>query len=138
MLSQAIPNFHFLRYINYFIGYTQIISPGPRLSLKTICIMMRFHGQELLAPRPTPTLADHPFSNFRDCLFNIRSYSTYQSPFLQPQPENMPFRGDMDYKHTRTSVIWNAANVKKLVPICNEATETSPMDRSPPQTSSNY
>jgi hypothetical protein len=32
---------------------------------------IRFYGEELLAPRPTPTLEDHPLSAVRDCLFNI-------------------------------------------------------------------
>ena len=30
-----------------------------------------FHGEALLAPRPTPKLEDHPSSAVRDCLFNI-------------------------------------------------------------------
>jgi hypothetical protein len=30
-----------------------------------------FHGEELLAPRPTPKLEDHPFSAVRDWLFDI-------------------------------------------------------------------
>ena len=30
-----------------------------------------FHGEELLAPRPTPKLEDHPFSAVRDCLLNL-------------------------------------------------------------------
>ena len=30
-----------------------------------------FYGEELLAPRPTPKLGDHPLSSVRDCLFNI-------------------------------------------------------------------
>jgi hypothetical protein len=30
-----------------------------------------FFGEELLAPRPTPKLEDHPLSTARDCLFNI-------------------------------------------------------------------
>ena len=30
-----------------------------------------FYGEELLAPRPTPKLEDHPLSAVRDCLFNI-------------------------------------------------------------------
>ena len=33
--------------------------------------MIRFYGEELLAPRPTPKLEDHPLSAVRDCLFNI-------------------------------------------------------------------
>jgi hypothetical protein len=32
---------------------------------------IRFHGEELLATRPTPKLEDHPLSAVRDCLFNI-------------------------------------------------------------------
>jgi hypothetical protein len=32
---------------------------------------MIFYGEELLAPRPTPKLEDHPLSAVRDCLFNI-------------------------------------------------------------------
>jgi len=30
-----------------------------------------FYGEELLAPRPTPKLEDHPLSTVRDRLFNI-------------------------------------------------------------------
>ena len=33
--------------------------------------MIRFYGKELLAPRPTPKLGDHPLSAARNCLFNI-------------------------------------------------------------------
>ena len=33
--------------------------------------MIRFYGEELLAPRPTPKLKNHPVSAVRDCLFNI-------------------------------------------------------------------
>ena len=32
--------------------------------------MIRFYGEELLAPRPTPKLEDHPLSAVRCCLFN--------------------------------------------------------------------
>ena len=30
-----------------------------------------FHGEVLLASRPTPKLGDHPSSAVRDCLFNL-------------------------------------------------------------------
>ena len=30
-----------------------------------------FHGEVLLASRPTPKLEDHPSSSVRDCLFNL-------------------------------------------------------------------
>ena len=33
--------------------------------------MIRFYGEELLTPRPTPKLEDHPLSFVRDCFFNI-------------------------------------------------------------------
>ena len=32
---------------------------------------IRFYGEELLAPRPTPKPEDHPLLAVRDCLFNI-------------------------------------------------------------------
>jgi len=47
------------------------ISPGPRLSLRTIRNMIRFYGEDLSAPRPTPKLEGHTLSAVRDCLFNI-------------------------------------------------------------------
>jgi hypothetical protein len=46
----------------------QTISPSPRLSLYTVRNVIRFYG-ELLAPRPTPKLEDHPLSAV--CVFNI-------------------------------------------------------------------
>jgi len=33
--------------------------------------MMRFYVEELLAPRLTPKLENHPVSAVRDCLFNM-------------------------------------------------------------------
>ena len=50
-----------------------------------------FYGEDLLAPRPTPKLEDHPLSAVRDCLFNI-----YWWTFLHPKPEGAPCRGDRD------------------------------------------
>jgi hypothetical protein len=53
-----------------------VIRPGPRL-----CECFRnkliFYGEELLAPRPTPKLEDHPLSAVRDCLFNIFTASLH-------------------------------------------------------------
>jgi hypothetical protein len=56
-----------------------------------------FYGKELLAPRPTPKLEDHPFSAVRDCLFKgfAATLHTWR-PFLHPQPEDAPCRGDRD------------------------------------------
>jgi hypothetical protein len=33
--------------------------------------MVIFYGEELLPPRPTPKLEDHPLSAVRDFLFNV-------------------------------------------------------------------
>jgi len=33
--------------------------------------LLRFYGEELLAPRPTLKLEEYPLSAVRDCLFNI-------------------------------------------------------------------
>ena len=35
------------------------------------CNVIRFYGEELLAPRPTTNLEDHTLSAVRDCSFNI-------------------------------------------------------------------
>ena len=51
----------------------------------------------LLAPRPTPKLEDYPLSAFRDCLFNIFAATLHNCrPFLHPQPQDAPCRGDRD------------------------------------------
>ena len=52
------------------INGTQRISPGPRY-MYPFRNKDNFYGEELLAPRPTPKLEDHPLSTVRDCLFNI-------------------------------------------------------------------
>jgi hypothetical protein len=36
-----------------------------------VFLNMGFHGEVLLAPRPTPKLEDHPSLAVRDCLFNL-------------------------------------------------------------------
>jgi hypothetical protein len=56
-----------------------------------------FYGEELLAPRPTPQMEDHPMSAVRDCLFNVFAATLHiWKPFLHPQPEDAPYRGDRD------------------------------------------
>jgi hypothetical protein len=51
--------------------------PHSKLPVWTFRNFIRFYGEELLAPRPTPKLEDHPASAVRDCLFNI-SADTFQ------------------------------------------------------------
>jgi hypothetical protein len=49
----------------------QSISPCLRLTLWISRNRIRIYGEELLTPRPTPKLEDHPLSAVGDCLFNI-------------------------------------------------------------------
>jgi hypothetical protein len=59
--------------------------------------MVIFYGEELLAPRPTPNLEDHPLSAVRDCLLNVFAATLHiRRPFLHPQHEDAPCRGDRD------------------------------------------
>jgi hypothetical protein len=78
------------------LSLSKKISPGPRL-----CIVVRnmviFYGEKLLAPHPTPKLEGHPLSAVRDCLFNVFEATLHiRRPFLHPQPEDAPCRGDRD------------------------------------------
>jgi hypothetical protein len=53
------------------------------------------YGQEFLAPRPTPKLNAHLLSSVGEMFVQyICSYPTYWRPFLHPQPEDVPCRGE--------------------------------------------
>src|SRR5215470_11032516 len=81
----------------------QRIGPGPRLR-RLLCNIIIFYGEELLAPRPTHKLEDHPLSPVRDCLFNVFAATLHNwRPFLHPQPEDAPCRGDKDPLNTAPS-----------------------------------
>jgi hypothetical protein len=56
---------------------------------------IRFHGEELLAPRPTPKLEYHRLSAVRDCLLNIFAATLHivgRSSIRNPR--TAPCRGD--------------------------------------------
>jgi hypothetical protein len=74
----------------------QCISSGPRLTLWPYRNRIRFYGEELLAHCPTPKAVGSTLFG-RPQLFipHILSYPPYWRPFLHPQPEDAPFRGDM-------------------------------------------
>ena len=65
----------------------QNISPGPRLRQYIFRNIIRFNREELLAPRSTPKLEDHPLSAARDCLFNIFAATLHTGPFSHPQQQ---------------------------------------------------
>jgi len=49
-------------------SYQRLI-PGPGTCITLVKTIV--HGEECLAPRPTPKLEDHPLSAVLDCLFSI-------------------------------------------------------------------
>ena len=53
-----------------FPVHSQRINPSWR-SCEKFCNIVRFSGEQLLAPCSTPKLEDHPLSAVCDCLFNI-------------------------------------------------------------------
>jgi len=59
--------------------------------------MIRSYSEELLTLRPNPKLEHHFLSAVHDCLFNtFANYPPHWRPFLHPQPEDVPCRGDRD------------------------------------------
>jgi hypothetical protein len=70
-------------------------------------IWLSFYGEELLPPRPTLNLEDHLVSAVRECLFNIFAATLHICrPFLQPQPEDAPCRGDRNPLITELVTVW--------------------------------
>ena len=72
LLNTLLSNTLNLRLISLFcwLGRTKVavhVQSFLHDCLVTIC----FYGEELLAPRPTLNLEDHPLSAVSDCLFNI-------------------------------------------------------------------
>ena len=74
----------------------QIISPDPRLTVCMFRNKIRFYGEELVAPRPTPKLEDHPLSAVPDCLFNIFAATLhigYRSSIRNPRTRHAVVTG---------------------------------------------
>jgi hypothetical protein len=77
-----------------------------------------FYGEELLAPRPNPKLEDHPLLAVHDCLFNVLAATLHNwRPFLHPQPEDAPCRGERDPLKTE-SIYIITMNPLKTKRIC--------------------
>ena len=76
----------------------QSISRGPRLSAWTFRNKIWFYGV-MLAPRPNPQAGGRLLTGSPLLLIQytrIRHYTPYWRPFLHPQPEDAPCRGDTD------------------------------------------
>jgi hypothetical protein len=93
-------------------------SQEPEKTGSRLCVVFRnmviFYGEALLAPRLTPKLEDHPLSAVPDCIFAATLH--IRRPFLHPQPEDAPCRGDRDpliiiyiiYNHTYHTFSYHA------------------------------
>jgi hypothetical protein len=66
---------------------------GPRL-LVIFRNKLIFYSEELLCPRPTPKLDDHPLSVVHDYLIYSQLPSISSGRLFHPQPEDAPCRGD--------------------------------------------
>jgi hypothetical protein len=70
----------------------QSISQHPR-TREMFRKMVIFYDEQLLAPRPTSNLNDHPLSAVLYCLFSIFAATLH---ILHPQPEDAPCPADKD------------------------------------------
>ena len=62
-----------------------------------VVTLLRFYGEELLASRLTPKLEDHHLSAVHHCLLNVFAAALHiRRPFLHPQLQDAPCRGDRD------------------------------------------
>jgi hypothetical protein len=59
------------------LGRTKLLVRVRDFVCEYFVTKIRFHGEELLAPRATPTLEAHPLSDVRDCLFNVFTATLY-------------------------------------------------------------
>jgi hypothetical protein len=75
---------------------------------------IHFHSQELLAPRPTPKLEDHPLSAVRDYLFKIFAATLHiggRSSSCNPMTHHAVVTGT----HLQHDIIYN--NIASLFTI---------------------
>jgi hypothetical protein len=71
-----------------------------------------FYGEELLAPRPTLKLEDHPLSAVHDCLFNIFAATLH---IWRPFPPSATWGRAMPWWHGNHSLvgIWFKNNLRR-------------------------
>ena len=78
VLLEKLTGFQLVKKFPAFYGTRRFITvltsaskTGPRLYLLMFRNLICFYGEELLAPRPTPKLEDHPLSDVCHSLVNI-------------------------------------------------------------------
>ena len=96
------------------------INPGPR-QLFMPRKKASFYGEELSTSRPNPKAGGPPLVSCPRLLIQyIRSHPPHWRPFLYPQPEDAPCRGDrdpliMDCLHLLIRCVWRRYNAVGLV-----------------------
>jgi hypothetical protein len=74
-------------------------------TLHNIYVTSFLYNEELLTPRPTPKLENHPLLAVRDCLFSVFAAALHiWSSVPHPQPENAPCRGDLTRMQNTQSI----------------------------------
>jgi hypothetical protein len=53
-----------------WLGHTKVLVQVRGFVCEYLVTKIRFRGEEVLTPRPTPKLENHPLSAVCDCLFN--------------------------------------------------------------------
>jgi hypothetical protein len=77
-------------------GHTKVSVQVRGFVCEYFVAKIRFHSEELLAPRSSPKLENHPLRAVRDRLFNISAATLHNGgrSSIHTQPEDVPCRGD--------------------------------------------
>ena len=88
----------------------QTISPGPR-QMYPIRNKASFYGEELLATRQPPSWRTSPCRLPKMLIQYTHRCPPYWKPFLYPQPEDAPCRGDRDPLDTTLHGQWYSTSM---------------------------
>jgi hypothetical protein len=123
LLTFQIPN---LMSLLCCLGCTKLSVQVRGFVCEYFVTKIHFHGEELLAPCPTPKLEDHTLSAVRDCLFNIFAATLHIvgrssirnlrkcHAVVTSTPLSHGFMLLKDYQSHKQNVVWCMGNL--LVP----------------------